>query len=524
MRTAAYCRFSSDRQQETSIRDQLRNIENYCNRVGWPTPALYQDQALSGARNDRPGYRSMLDAAELGAFDVLLVDDLSRLSRDSIESAKAIRALKFNGIVVIGVSDGIDTGRDGYKLETGLRGLMSEFYLDDLAKKTHRGLVGKALDGFSAGGLPYGYGSHQEAGGFVRTIDQDKARWVRYIFEQYAAGVAPRRIAAELNARGVPSPRGTTWAHSALYPDAKGVGILGNAIYNGRMIWNKTVWVKDPETGRRKRVIRPIDEWIIKDVPELKIIDDDLWNACERRIKAVREASAIQKNAGKMAVGRQGQYLLSGILRCGQCGGAYVIVSNGMYGCAAHKDRGAHVCANAMRVKREKIEDLLLAEIRQNLLSEEAYREFEARTREILKESRPDPAAAKKRLQSAQRELDNIMGAIKAGIFTSATKTALLAAEKQVEDAKSELDAVAAFEPTQILPRAREIYKDLVARLNAVDDIQRARTAIKLLLGSVRMVPEQGHLFAEIAGSEFNDALAIKVVAGTGFEPVTFGL
>lgn len=137
MRTAAYCRFSSDAQREASIRDQLRNIEAYCDRTGWPRPALYQDQAVSGARSDRPGYRAMLEAADLGAFDVLLVDDLSRLSRDHIESAQTIRTLKFAGIRIIGVSDGTDTSRDGYKLETGLRGLMSEWYLDDLAKKTH---------------------------------------------------------------------------------------------------------------------------------------------------------------------------------------------------------------------------------------------------------------------------------------------------------------------------------------------------------------------------------------------------
>jgi len=67
MRTAAYCRFSSDAQREASIRDQLRNIEAYCTRTGWPAPALYQDQAISGSRNDRPGYRALLDAAEFGA-------------------------------------------------------------------------------------------------------------------------------------------------------------------------------------------------------------------------------------------------------------------------------------------------------------------------------------------------------------------------------------------------------------------------------------------------------------------------
>jgi len=240
MRTAAYCRYSSDLQRDASIRDQLRNIETYCRRMNWPMPALYQDQAISGSRHDRPGYLAMLAAVEQGIIDVLLVDDLSRLSRDHIESAQVIRRLKFSGVRVVGVSDGTDTSRDGYKLETGLRGLMSEFYIDDLAKKTHRGLMGQALAGYSAGGLPYGYRSISDGKGHKREIVEEEAKWVRYVFERYAAGAGPRAIAAELNERGVPSPRGGKWKHSALYPDAKGVGMLANPVYNGRQIWNRT--------------------------------------------------------------------------------------------------------------------------------------------------------------------------------------------------------------------------------------------------------------------------------------------
>lgn len=315
MRNVAYCRFSSDVQREASIRDQLRNIENYCTRMNWSTPVLYQDQAISGSRNDRPQYRAMLEAAELGMFDVLLVDDLSRLSRDHIESAQTIRRLKFAGIRVIGVSDGTDTARDGYKLETGLRGLMSEFYLDDLAKKTHRGLMGQALDGYSAGGLPYGYQSTFDGQGHKRKIDENEARWVRYIFERYASGVSPRQIADELNRQQVPSPRGSTWAHSALYPDAKGVGMLGNPIYNGRQIWNRTAWIKDPVTGRRRRTLRPQSEWVITEAPELKIIDDETWKACEVRArKAKRDTAAKKSTSGKGPGGRGPKYLFSGLL------------------------------------------------------------------------------------------------------------------------------------------------------------------------------------------------------------------
>lgn len=74
MRTACYLRYSSDNQRDASIRDQLRNVEAYCTRMGWPSPAVYQDQAISGARNDRPGYQAALAAADAGMIDALLVD------------------------------------------------------------------------------------------------------------------------------------------------------------------------------------------------------------------------------------------------------------------------------------------------------------------------------------------------------------------------------------------------------------------------------------------------------------------
>ena len=515
MRVAAYCRFSSDRQQETSIRDQLRNIEAYCQRNGWPAPALYQDQAISGSRKDRAGYQAMLEAAEMRVFDVLVVDDLSRLSRDHIESAQTIRMLKFAGIRVVGVSDGTDTARDGYKLETGLRGLMSEFYLDDLAKKTHRGLMGQALEGYSAGGLPYGYTSHHDGSGYVRSVNQEQAKWVAFVFQKYADGYSPRRIASMLNELDVPSPRGNKWAHTALYPDAKGVGMLGNPIYNGRQIWNKTAWIKDPVTGRRLRTMRPVSEWVITESPDLKIVDDDLWAACELRIKGLRSITKAQRDSGKNTGGRAANYLLSGILRCSECGGSYSIVFRDTYGCSTHKNRGKTACSNGLKVKRTTIESVLLEKIKKSLISEEAFRVFEAEARQAIKDLRPDQSGAQKRLREAQNEIGNIMGAIKAGIITSSTKSALLAAENKQADAEAEIKAAKSYEPAQMLPRAKEIYRGLVSRLENIDDVQMAREAIRELIGEVRLVPEQGTLTAEIAEDGLSHVLQISLVAGT---------
>ena len=102
MRTAAYCRFSSDAQRETSIRDQVRNIETFCARLGWSNPVLYQDQAVSGARNDRIGYQSLIAAAEAGAFDVLLVDDLIATGGTMMAGKKLLE--KLGGVVVEGAA------------------------------------------------------------------------------------------------------------------------------------------------------------------------------------------------------------------------------------------------------------------------------------------------------------------------------------------------------------------------------------------------------------------------------------
>ena len=122
MRVAAYARFSSAMQREASLEDQLRNCRAHAARMGWPAPEEFTDAAISGSRDDRPAYRRML--ARAAEFDVILVDDLSRLSRDSVEAARVLRRMAFHGVRVVGVSDGTDTARDGHELDTGVRALI----------------------------------------------------------------------------------------------------------------------------------------------------------------------------------------------------------------------------------------------------------------------------------------------------------------------------------------------------------------------------------------------------------------
>lgn len=504
MRIAAYARYSSDQQRAASLDDQLRNCRAYAARQGWPAPRIYTDAAISGTRRDRPGYQRMLADVAVGAFDVLLIDDLSRLSRDSAECAQLIKRLTFRGVRLVGVSDGVDTGRKSSKLDVGVRGLMAEIYVDELAERTHRGLTGRALAGASAGGLPYGY--HVTAVG-QRAVDAAQAAVVRRIYAEYLAGASPREIAAGLNRDRIPAPRGHQWGQSAVRGDLKrSLGILVNPIYAGRQVWNRSKWVKDPQTGNRVRRERPQSEWVITEQPELRIVDAPTFDAVQRRLRDRGHAAGSR--------GRPHRYVLSGLLRCPDCGGAMVMTDRYAYMCAAHRERGT--CGSRLRVPRAAVETAVLAGIRRELLTDAAFQRFSRTARDALVKHAPSTDAAKRRLSDAERVRTNLMAALRAGIITPTVRAELQAAEADVASAQRELAAAKAWSPRTFLPRAREVWQHLVADLaDTATRTPPVREALRTLVGpEIPLRREDGAIYAEITPSR-----QIAMVAGARSVP-----
>jgi site-specific DNA recombinase len=518
MRIAAYARYSTDAQRESSLEDQLRNCRAYSARQQWPEPTIYSDAAISGARNDRPGYRSLL--ADAKNFDVILVDDLSRLSRDMGEVNATVKRLGFAGVRLVGVSDGVDTARKSHKADVGLRGIMSELYLDDLAEKTHRGLTGRALAGASAGGLPYGY---RIAGVGERLIDADQADVVRRIYALYVEGHSARSIASTLNAERVRSPRGSAWCASAIFGDVRrGIGILANPIYAGQQIWNRSHWIKHPDTGRRVRQERPRSEWIIRDNPDLAIVDAETWRRAQLRITGQHRDTAT----GKRGAGRPMKHLLSGLLRCADCGAALVIIDRYRYGCSARKERGTTVCSSQVRVARRALEAAALAGVRCLLESDSSWQAAQRAVTDELKRCTPDQDAMKAKLASAERVHANLMRAIREGIITPSTKSELLAAEAAVDEARRTYDALAKMKAATIIPRLREIWQRAIATLgDRPDEIPAARECLRDVIGDNAVVRnENGETWIEVSPSASADKSQLALVAGAGFEPATFGL
>ena len=130
----------------------------------------------------------------------------------------------------------------------------------------------------------------QRRAGPRRAPDQPAAgRDRQRIFSDYARGVSPRAIAKQLNREGVPSPSGKGWGPSTIHGNwQRGTGILNNELYIGRQVWNRLRFIKDPQTGKRISRLNPQSEWVTHDVPELRMIDQDLWDQVKARQGAMQ--------------------------------------------------------------------------------------------------------------------------------------------------------------------------------------------------------------------------------------------
>jgi site-specific DNA recombinase len=570
-RCAIYARYSSDLQSPTSIEDQVALCRAYAERQGWTVVATFEDAALSGfGVEQRPGYQQLI-AAALAAehpFEVILVEDLSRLTRDMAETLRLYHRLRLKGIDLVGVSDGIATSRHGAKVHLAVKGLVNELYLDDLRDKTHRGLTGRVQRGFSAGGRTFGYRTvptSTEAklgkGGVSARIEIEpaEAEIVRRIFRAYAGGSSMKRIVFELNRERVPFPAKDTkrgparrgWALSSVQT------ILHNERYRGLWIWNKTRFLKDPDTGRRRPVPRPPDDWIRQERPELAIVDAELWDAVRARLSEVNAPASGRR--GGPGPGAYSPYLLSGLLRCGVCGArmhAQTVTRRkrgqsyayGFYVCGFAKDKGPTICAHRIWYRRDRLEGSILKRFREamtperiEIIARTVNAHLEAATRE--RQARLD--GLKSELLRLELEAGNLVRALAQGLDSPTVRAELESTEASLAALRAEL---AAHERTQGSPppvvadsvRARFGQYEKLIRTEPV----RARREIaKHLDGDPVITPIEGRegyrkgatglKRAVISGlvkpnsllaAQDQEAVFASLVAGAGFEPATFGL
>jgi site-specific DNA recombinase len=421
-------------------------------------------------------------------------------------------------------------------------------FLKDLAQKTRRGLQGRVLQGLSGGGVFYGYDLVAGETG-SRRVNATEAKVVQSIFRDFAAGLSPRAIARKLNQKGIAGPSGRSWRDTTIRGHfGRGTGILNNELYIGRLIWNRLTYLKDPKTGRRRSRHNPPEKWTVQDVPALRLVDDDLWQAVKARQGSIRASDGIAKaRASRFWERRRSRHLLSGLVRCKECGTHYAAVGRDYLACSAA--RGSGTCSNGQSIRRGALEALILDGLRQRLMAPELVEEFiRAFQREVNLQRREDDAlreVQKRELVNVKRKLDGLVEAIADGLRAPGLQQRLDELEARRKEIEEGL-AAAPTTPVRPHPNLAQVYRQKVEQLQrALDDSEIRDEAVQILRGLVEYVsigPTENGLEIEIVGEiakmvelgiETNSKRAnlderltrsVKVVAGKGFEPLTFRL
>jgi site-specific DNA recombinase len=463
-RCAIYARYSNEKQNALSIDQQVRKCREGATREGlhvldeW----IVTDLAISGATDDRAGLQRLLAAAQTKPrpFDVILVDDTSRLSRKLSDALRIKERLDFVGIRVIFVSQGFDSSAPQSQTLLTVHGLVDGLYLDGLREKTFRGVEQLALQGLHTGGRVFGYrhvpiesATKQDSYGRpviegVRlAIDPDQAPTIRRIFERYAAGHSMKRIAIDLNRDGIASPqpregRSQSWAQSSVRH------ILLSERYRGVVIWGKTKKLLSPETGKRIYRRKPQSEWRRVDVPEQRIVSEALWNRTHERINLVRNLYGVTEGErrGRAAAS---PYLFTGLLECSECGGSITIVSgrchkreDSRYGCSMHAQRGDSVCRNGLMVRRHDLERQLVAGLQERVLHPDvvAYTvtRFEEELANALAATRQGDSDLRRQASELEKGIANQLRGLSDG-YSLAITTEIAKLEKQLSEIRQRL-------------------------------------------------------------------------------------
>lgn len=496
MRVAIYARYSSDQQRAASIDDQVRTAREFASRQGWTVVCQFNDAAVSGATLLRPGLQALLRTAFAGDVDVVLAESLDRFSRDQEDTAGLFKRLTFAGVRIVTVSEG-DIGH----LHVGLKGTMNALYLQDLAQKTRRGLRGRVEAGRSAGGVCFGYRVVRALEGQPRgerELDDRQAAVVRRIFADYNAGASSKAIARRLNAEGVAGPTSSPWSPSTIHGSpVRGTGILNNELYVGRLVWNRLRYVKDPETGKRISRLNPSTEWVVQDVPELRIVDEGTWHLTKTRQASTRRV--IEKG---LVRARRPVHLFSGLVQCGVCGGGMTLneaVSKGKYGCFNARARGT--CTNKRAIGRQELEQRILRAMAERFLEPRAFAALCRGYADAIEERRREHLAAiagiRRELAAVERGIREIIESVKTGYRTTAMLDELVVLEGRKRQLVGliEVPATAALHPAMA-----DVFREKVAALRAALEAgEQPADAREMLRGLVEriVVPAEGLLRLE---------------------------
>ncbi len=403
MRAAIYERVSTPRQIEGySLDSQESLLRDYCDRQGWQAVGTYVDAGISGRkdRGQRPELDRLLRDVEAGAVDAIVVYKLDRLSRKPLHMYQMLETLDRRKAGIVSITEAIDSRTSTGRMMLGMFVSLAEKFWEDLQERTRHARLQKARTGKAHPHANTLYGYRYDRQTQQHLVEPQEAAVVRRMFEQYAQGYSPARIASLLNAEGIPTSKASLvgWDHRKISE------MMTRSEYHGEG-WSNRYYgdVERKRLGLSGRAMRPQSEWI--PVPYPTIIERELFERAQQQ---------RERNKRKASLNRaRPEYLLLGLLHCSECGKRFEAQTKftggklyRYYQCGGMRHQPHHYrCRGQRNLSAERVEQAVWGSVNDSLADPDHLR---AKLREEYGVAVAEARGVQVEWERVQRQLNNL--------------------------------------------------------------------------------------------------------------------
>ncbi len=506
MKIAAYARVSTEKESQVeSFEKQIEFFNEFTKKNNYELYKLYADEGISGKQiKHRKQFQQMMQDAKTKKFDKVVVKDVSRFARNTVDLLQSIRELKSYGIEVDFLNNG-EIMEGGSEFILTILGAMAQQESANMSKRVKFGKDITAKKG-RVPNIVFGYDKIPDER-YTLKINEEEAKIVKEIFESYVyKGIGTTKIAWDLNDRGIRTKKTKSkWVQTSI------VRMLKNPIYTGR-VTNKKSEVTDFITGTRKDL--PEEEWIVVEKPEMRIISDELFNRAQDIL--LQRSNEFKLNNKR----EKTEYVFSTLIYCKHCGYSFRRVRRKYtedgkeyirWVCSGRNSMGVNHCPNTTVIDEEELLNAIKEYLKSIISNKKNFmkaveKEFEKITKlrennerseeSLLKEIEKVTSKKQKYMEMFQNEVINIQELKK---YTNPLNEDIARLERELKLITSEIKEKDGLE------------KELSKTISTVDDILNNKTITNAMLKTIIDVIE--------VDSDSNVEVRLKLLNEIGSTP-----
>lgn len=480
MKIAAYCRVSTEKEaQIDSLEKQIEFFNEFTKKNGYELYKLYADEGISGKQiKHRKQFQQMMIDAKAKKFAKVVVKDVSRFARNTVDLLQSVRELKSYGVQVDFLNNG-EVMEGGSEFILTILGAMAQQESANMSKRVKFGKDITAKKG-RVPNLVFGYDKIPDER-YTLKINEEEAKIVKEIFESYVyKGIGTTKIAWNLNDRGIRTKKTKSkWVQTSI------VRMLKNPIYTGR-VTNKKSEVTDFITGTRKEL--PEEEWIVVERPEMRIISDELFNRAQELLEQRSNEFKLNNKREKT------EYVFSTLIYCKHCGYSFRRIKRKYtadgpeyirWVCSGRNSMGVNHCPNTTVIDEEELLNAIKIYLKSIIKNKKDFmkaveKEFEKITKlrennerseeSLLKEIEKVTVKKQKYMEMFQNEIINIQELKK---YTNPLNEDIARLERELKLITSEIKEKDVLE------------KELNKTIKTVDDILNNQTITNAMLKTI---------------------------------------